>query len=195
MMATRTSTLVVVMLGALAGCPSSGGAPTPTPPAPAPDEPAPVPVVGEVERSGDELVLPGPLAFADDGTDLGADSEPALDALRAFLEAHPDVTLLRIEGHVGAGVADDPADPSAAIMFSGERAFTVGVWLAQHGIDCTRLLAAGFGDSKPVADDRTPEGHAANSRITIKVATLRGIAIGGMPTDGGAPASTDVCEQ
>lgn len=189
--------MVTVMLGAAlgVGCPARPTPAQPTPsPSPAP-RPADVPpdAAGEaVVRSG-ELVLPGPLVFATGTAELEPASEPALRALQAFLDAHPDVTLLRIEGHVASGVADDPDDPMAAVMFSGERAFSVGRWLTARGVACARLLAAGFGHSKPVADDRTPEGRAANTRITLVVAALRDHAIGGMPTDGGAPAAVDVC--
>ena len=56
------------------------------------------------------------------------------------------------------------------------------------------LLAAAFGDTKPIADASTAEGRAANRRIEIVNASLRGIPIGGMPVDGGAPAAVPVCD-
>jgi hypothetical protein len=60
-------------------------------------------------------------------------------------------------------------------------------------VACERLLAAAFGTSKPLADNGSAEGRAANTRVTLHVAELRDIAIGGMPVDGGAAAAVDPC--
>ena len=60
-----------------------------------------------------------------------------------------------------------------------------------------------WADSKPlpvsrsissIADASTAEGRAANRRIEVVNASLRGIPIGGMPVDGGAPAAVPVCD-
>jgi OOP family OmpA-OmpF porin len=52
----------------------------------------------------------------------------------------------------------------------------------------------GFGGSKPVASNTTPEGRGQNRRVAFINAALRGRAIGGMPLDGGGKvASGDLC--
>lgn len=135
-----------------------------------------------------QLVLPGPLSFEGDTATLTAESQAALAALRDYLKARPDVTLLRIEGHLAAS-------GEAALMMSGERAFAIGGWLRDQGVDCKRLLAAAFGDTKPVVARDAADARARNTRITLVPAALRGKAIGGMPVDGGAPLSTDVCPE
>lgn len=147
--------------------------------------PAPV---GEVTIVDGQLVLPGPIGFEGESATLTAESDAALGALRDFLAKRTDVTLLRIEGHVAAS-----GEPG--LMMSGERAFSVGRWLRDQGIDCKRLLAAAFGDSKPIAAPSSPEAASHNTRITLVPAMLRGIAIGGMPVDGSAALSTDVCPE
>jgi outer membrane protein OmpA-like peptidoglycan-associated protein len=37
--------------------------------------------------------------------------------------------------------------------------------LISMGISATRLTAKGFGDTKPIADNNTPEGRANNRRV------------------------------
>jgi OOP family OmpA-OmpF porin len=64
----------------------------------------------------------------------------------------------------------------------------------EQGIDCKRLISVGFGSSKPVADNATPEGRRQNTRIEIINAALRGKVIGGMPIDGGGILAVDPCE-
>jgi outer membrane protein OmpA-like peptidoglycan-associated protein len=174
------------------GCKASHSArPEPAPPAPPP---------GDVGSSGGDrphydsfqledskLVLPGPIVFASDTElDVGA-SNAALWYIHDYLEAKDYITLARLEGHGDVGGQD-------ALMQTGDRALTVGRWLVEHGIDCKRLLAAAYGDSKPVADPSTADGRARNRRIEVVNAELRGRAIGGMPVDGSAPASAPVCD-
>jgi OOP family OmpA-OmpF porin len=99
------------------------------------------------------------------------------------LAAKESVSLLRIEGH-----ADDQA-------LSELRAVTVGRWLVAHGVDCKRLLAVGFGATKPFDDASTPEGKARNTRIELHNAALRGRPIGGASLEGGGQvASADLCQ-
>lgn len=140
------------------------------------------------ELDGNRLVLPGPIVFATGSGELDAAGDDAqLWYLHDYLVAKPAITLMRLEGH--------ETDPGRdALMLSGERALSVARWLVAHGIDCHRLIVAAFGDSKPVADPATPEGAARNRRIEAVNAELLGRAIGGMPTDGGAPAVAKACD-
>ena len=131
--------------------------------------------------NGNRLELPGPIVFTGDALD--AVSDPALEHARGYLVAKDVITLMRIEGH-----ADDQAQ-------SERRALTVARWLIAHGIDCKRLVAVGFGPTKPIADTSTPEGRAQNTRIELHNAQMRGKAIGGMPADGGGQlAAADLCQ-
>lgn len=144
--------------------------------APASESAAPV----TYKLDGNRLELPAPIVFT--GEALDPASDPALEHARGYLAAKDYITLMRVEGH-----ADDQA-------LSERRAVTVARWLIAHGVDCKRLIAVGFGANKPIADNRTPEGRAQNTRIELHNAELRGRAIGGAPTDGGGQvASADLC--
>jgi outer membrane protein OmpA-like peptidoglycan-associated protein len=39
--------------------------------------------------------------------------------------------------------------------------------IVASGVDAARLSAAGFGQEKPVADNRTEEGRAKNRRVEL----------------------------
>ncbi|MDC0670003.1 OmpA family protein [Nannocystis radixulma] len=156
----------------------------PTEPAAAP-EPAPEPVApGTYELDGNRLVLPRPMDFAATSDIPGRGSEIALEHVRGYLRAKPSVTQVRIEGHFSG--------PDAQAM-SERRALAVARELVRMGIDCKRLVAVGFGDSKPIADGSTPAGRVQNIRIEVHNVALLGRLIGGMPADGGGRPAGDPC--
>lgn len=136
-----------------------------------------------------EIVLAAPLVFETGRAELSPASDAALGELAEFLNAKTALTLVRVEGHVAAG-----GDEARNQALSEQRALAVCRRLAARGVDCRRLLAVGFGGTKPVADATTPEGRAKNTRITIKPAALRGNPIGGLPADGGGRPAGTVCE-
>lgn len=141
----------------------------------------------DVSMSGNQLQLPSAPHFESQGSVLQPGSIDGLKALKTFLDNKSYVSTLRIEGHV-AGLSE-----SENQQLSEARAQVVAHWLIAQGIDCKRLIAVGFGSSKPVMADDTPEGRAANNRIDFAVAALRGRAIGGMPLDGGGKDAGDLC--
>jgi OOP family OmpA-OmpF porin len=97
------------------------------------------------------------------------------------LEETPRVTKLRIEGHTD-NVGSAPANEA----LSGERALAIKKFLVDKGINKTRLIAVGFGQNKPVADNSTEEGRAKNRRTEFRIAELSGKPyLGKDPTGGG----------
>jgi OOP family OmpA-OmpF porin len=142
------------------------------------------------EMEAGKLKLPGAIEF-DTGSDkLKAESEEALWVIADYLEAKKDITLLRIEGHT-----DSTGKPDVNQTLSEKRALAVAHWLVAHKVDCKRLIAVGFGASKPVESNDTPAGKAANRRIDVRPAGMRGKLIGGQAADGGGKVAGDVCEK
>lgn len=110
-------------------------------------------------------------------------SEKMLERLRKYLADKPEVTLMRIEAHV------EESDSATNQKLSEARALAVVHWLVGAGIDCKRLIAAGFGDSKPVmalSDKR-------NTRINYINVAMSGKPIGSRPADGGGKIAGDPC--
>jgi len=193
--------LLVGATASLAGCrvEAQGEAKTAPPPQetakPAPPT-APKPVEQpkpttkmEFKQENGHLALPGPVLFETGKATLKPESDAVLDVVRQYLEAKPDITLLRVEGHTdNVGIAADNQ------KLSEERSMSVARWLIGKGIACKRLIPVGFGDTKPIADNKTPEGRESNRRTYFVNAELKGKAIGGAPVDGGGKNAGDPCK-
>jgi outer membrane protein OmpA-like peptidoglycan-associated protein len=59
--------------------------------------------------------------------------------------------------------------PADNLTLSNNRAKSVVTYLISKGIPATRLSAKGFGETQPVADNKTEEGKALNRRTEMKV--------------------------
>ncbi len=194
-------TAVILATPLAFGCTASfqagGGAPASTTQAPPPAEPPPaapaatptpapaatpatVAPASAVKQEGNKLKMPGAINFDFGKATLKTDSEPVLEQLRQFLEANPKITLIRVEGHT-----DNVGQTGDNLKLSGERALTVRTWLVNHKIDPKRLIAVGFGDGKPIADNRTKEGQDQNRRTEFVICELSGKAWFGAVPDGG----------
>jgi OOP family OmpA-OmpF porin len=68
-----------------------------------------------------------------------------------------------VEGHTDSTGADEINRP-----LSLQRAETVREFLLARGIDGNRMTTAGFGSSRPIADNATPEGRALNRRVVLQ---------------------------
>lgn len=111
-------------------------------------------------RRGSKLVFRN-ILFNTDSSGLLARSLPVLSGLVRFLKANPGVRV-RIEGHT-----DSTGTPAANMTLSLDRARVVREYLVRHNIARGRLAIAGFGDTKPVADNKTETGRRSNRRTEI----------------------------
>ncbi len=107
-----------------------------------------------------EIALYG-IYFDFDADVLQARSEPVLRQLADALGAAESFAV-DVEGHTD----DVGADPYN-LDLSRRRAEAVVAWLAAHGIERSRLHAAGRGETEPVADNTTADGRALNRRVTV----------------------------
>ena len=89
------------------------------------------------------------------------DSEPALAEIAKLLQANAQWAM------VVAGHTDNVGAREMNLTLSRQRAESVIAWLAAHGIDKARLVPAGFGDSRPLADNTTDESRQKNRRVDL----------------------------
>lgn len=134
------------------------------------------------------LKLPGPVLFQTGKDVLLPESDAVLTVVKDYLNAKPHVTKLRIEGHT-----DNVGSAADNESLSERRSMAVARWLIAHSIKCDRLYPVGFGDRKPIADNRTEDGRSQNRRTVFVNAALNGNPIGGMPLDGGGTVAGDPC--
>jgi outer membrane protein OmpA-like peptidoglycan-associated protein len=94
---------------------------------------------------------------------LKKESRVELDKLYRFLKANPSVRI-EIQGHTDSvGTARDNQ------ILSENRAEAVYDYLEKKGIDPSRMVAKGYGERRPIADNSTPEGRARNRRTAYKI--------------------------
>jgi outer membrane protein OmpA-like peptidoglycan-associated protein len=92
-----------------------------------------------------------------------AKSFDALKEVAIILKENPTLKL-SIEGHT-----DNVGKASQNLSLSQKRANAVKKYLVSQGIDNDRLTAVGYGQEKPVADNKTSEGQAKNRRVELKL--------------------------
>lgn len=92
---------------------------------------------------------------------IKADSAKTLDDAAAALKVAADLKV-EIGGHT-----DDVGTPEANQKLSQARAQAVMAALAARGIQAGRMTAKGYGQTTPVADNRTEEGRAKNRRVEL----------------------------
>ena len=137
-----------------------------------------------------QVIVDKAITFTAGTATLNPESDAAIKIIKKYLDDKPYISLLRIECHT-----DISGDAKADQKLSEKRAYVVAAALMALGIDCKRLIPAGFGSTKPVAKNDTPEGRAANIRITLVNAALNGKLIGGIAANGGGVVSIDLCAQ
>jgi chemotaxis protein MotB len=118
-------------------------------------------------RDGFIISLAGNALFDSGKADLRPDGLLLLDALAQGLQ--PLANEVRIEGHTDNIPITTALYPSNWEL-SSARATNVARYLGEHGnVAPTRLIAAGFGENRPVAPNETRDGRARNRRVDIVV--------------------------
>jgi outer membrane protein OmpA-like peptidoglycan-associated protein len=96
---------------------------------------------------------------------IQAESEPILRAVAGILSGHPDLTMVRIEGHT-----DSQGSAVRNTLLSEKRAQAVRRWLMEKGgIAGARLEARGYGPTQPVAPNKTAAGRSKNRRVEFRI--------------------------
>ncbi|HSU27369.1 MAG TPA: OmpA family protein [Chitinophagaceae bacterium] len=95
--------------------------------------------------------------------DLKPESQVELDKLIQLLTENPGLKI-EIGGHT-----DNVGKPADNLSLSNNRAKAVVNYLISKNIAAQRLSFKGYGETKPVADNKTEDGRALNRRTEMKV--------------------------
>lgn len=122
------------------------------------------------EKAGQSQVfIEGKIVFETGKAVIRPGSEKVLQTLLQFLKEHPEVTRLRIEGHTDARSSEEHNQE-----LSAKRAVAVADWLVEHGVENLRLIAVGFGESRPLGPNEIAAGRDENRRTEFHVAEVNG---------------------
>lgn len=100
--------------------------------------------------------------FDFDSAVLQKRSDKTLEAIAAYLKAHPKVSLY-VVGHT-----DNRGKYGYNVRLSEARAnAVVKALVSQYGIDAKRLKAVGIGPVAPIADNESENGRAQNRRVEL----------------------------
>lgn len=104
------------------------------------------------------------LFFENNSDKLKVASLSLLDELVRILNKYEGASLT-IEGHTDSNGSD-----AFNQTLSQKRTDSVRVYLISKGIQDSRLNAVGYGETKPIADNKTSLGRAKNRRVELKTA-------------------------
>jgi outer membrane protein OmpA-like peptidoglycan-associated protein len=121
-----------------------------------------------VTRMGDNITLnmPGNITFKTNSAEVDPSFYKVLNAVDVILKKY-DKTVVEVAGHT-----DNTGSAEYNQKLSERRANAVAQYLEAQGLASNRVVTVGAGESKPVADNSTPEGRQANRRVELTLTPL-----------------------
>lgn len=119
----------------------------------------------EVMREGDTIRLQAPenITFDTNRADVKPQFQAVLGQLAQSIRQYPG-TVVQVEGHT-----DSTGSAAYNQTLSENRAASVRSHLVQQGVNPARLIAVGYGMTRPIADNSTAAGRAQNRRVEILI--------------------------
>jgi outer membrane protein OmpA-like peptidoglycan-associated protein len=101
--------------------------------------------------------------FESNSEQLTPDAKNLLNEVSGVLNRYP-YTEVFIEGH-----ADSSGNQLKNKKLSENRAKSVALYMKSQGLVSDRLAIAGYGATRPVESNETPEGRRKNRRVLVKI--------------------------
>ena len=137
-------------------CPKEPGAPN--------TDPAKNGCPSFIKLEGGQIRVLQQVHFATGSARILPDSFPMLQEIANVLKANPGIKRMSIDGHT-----DNKGGAAMNKKLSQDRADSVMKWLTEHAITQDRLEAHGYGMEKPIDNNLTDAGRAANRRVEFKI--------------------------
>ncbi len=128
----------------------------------------------DIRVVGDRFVFQSEVLFAPGSAQLNPQAHTQLNKFaQALISLEGEIPeeinwILRVDGHTDATPIQTPQFPSNWEL-STARAISVVRYFISQGVKPTRLMAAGFGQFKPIDPGNTPEAYRRNRRIELKL--------------------------
>lgn len=118
-----------------------------------------------VVRLGDDIKITfnSQILFDVDSDEIGSHSGKVLNDLSRVLNKY-DGTLVEVAGHT-----DNTGDEKYNESLSRRRAAAVARYAVKQGVNPTRFRIQGYGESMPVASNKTEEGRSLNRRVELSI--------------------------
>ncbi len=104
----------------------------------------------------------GSVVFEVNKWDIRTAAYPLLDSVVKMLKENPEMKI-EIQGHT-----DSTGPESYNQALSEKRANAIKTYLVEKGIDPGRLETKGYGESDPIASNKTAQGRQKNRRVQFK---------------------------
>ena len=118
----------------------------------------------QVAVLADRVDIRDKVFFDLDSATITGVSYRVLDDVAAALENHPELRLVEVQGHTDDIGADDYNQD-----LSQRRAEAVRKYLIGQGVEHDRLVARGYGESKPLQEGTGEDARDVNRRVMFKV--------------------------
>ncbi len=116
-----------------------------------------------VTRNGDNIILnmPSNITFEVNKSNVKPNFVEILSSVTLVLNEYKS-TMIEVAGHT-----DSTGSDSYNQMLSQQRAQAVSNILMQNGVQAVRIDTVGYGESRPIASNSTPQGRQQNRRVEL----------------------------
>ncbi|MEL6342772.1 MAG: OmpA family protein [Myxococcota bacterium] len=118
-----------------------------------------------IELTEERIELRDSVYFETAKSVIKPESYPLLNEVVQVMKDHPEILLLRIEGHT-----DSRGSAAYNLNLSKDRAASVRQYLIDGGVSPERLVSEGFGESRPIDPAQTAAAYEKNRRVDFFIA-------------------------
>jgi len=131
---------------------------------PEPPPPPPPLVVRKAKIVGKKIEINEKVMFEYNKATIKRESSGLLNDVAAVIKENPKLQKIKIEGHTDSDGADKYNK-----KLSQQRADAVKDFLVKTGISADILESVGYGEEKPIGDNKTDEGKELNRRVEFNI--------------------------
>jgi outer membrane protein OmpA-like peptidoglycan-associated protein len=117
----------------------------------------------QIRIEGSQITTFEPVQFRTNSDEILEPSHEMLREVARVMEANPDMAI-RVEGHT-----DSEGEDEYNLELSRRRAESVRQFIVDEGIDEGRIDSEGFGETRPIASNDTPQGRRKNRRVEFHI--------------------------